>query len=104
MSIHPSFGSGRSKVHKSVLKRLEKILRLKKDDKWEEGGSVFGLPKVKITKLKFKKEKKEAPEEAEGAVAAEGAAPAADGDTAATDESKTAEAKPAEDSEKKGKK
>jgi len=103
MSIHPSFGSGRSKIHKSVLKRLEKILHLKKDDKWEEGGSVFGLPKVKITKLKFKKEKKEAPEEAEGAIGAEGAAPATGEDTAGT-EGKSAETKPAGGSAKKDKK
>ena len=63
MSIHPSFKSGKSKIQKSVLKRLERILKLQQEDKWdEEEDSVLGLPKVKIMKMKFKKEKKAAEE------------------------------------------
>lgn len=73
MSVHPSLKTQKSKRHKSVLKRLEKILRLQKEDKWQEGDSVFGLPKVKVVKLKIRKEKAKAPE-AEEATAAEAAA------------------------------
>ena len=75
MSIHPSFKSGKSKTQNSVLKRLERLLHLQKDEKWdEEKDSIFGLPKVRVQKLKFKKEKKEAaPEEGEAATAAAGA-------------------------------
>lgn len=74
MSVHPSFKSGRSKKHKSVLKRLERILRLQKEDKWQEGDSVFGLPKVKVIKLKMKKEKAKAAETEEAAAVGTAAA------------------------------
>ena len=71
MSVHPSFKSGKGKQQKSVLKRLARLLLLQKEEKWEEDkNSIFGLPKVKVVKLKFKKEKKEAAEDAEGADAA----------------------------------
>jgi small basic protein (TIGR04137 family) len=77
MSVHPSFKSGKSKQQKSVLKRLARILLLQKQDKWqEESSSVFGLPKVKVIKMKFKKEKKVAAdaEATPGAAAGPGAA------------------------------
>jgi small basic protein (TIGR04137 family) len=90
MSVHPSFKSGKSKQQKSVLKRLERLLHLQKEDKWEEEkDSIFGLPKVKVVKMKLKKDKKEAEGEEAAAEtqAAEGAAPAegqsADAKTAA---------------------
>ena len=71
MSVHPSFKSGKGKQQKSVLKRLARLILLQKEEKWEEDkNSIFGLPKVKVVKLKFKKEKKEAAEGAEGADAA----------------------------------
>jgi len=70
MSVHPSFKSGKGKQQKSVLKRLARLLLLQKEEKWEEDkNSIFGLPKVKVLKLKFKKDKKEAPEEADVAAA-----------------------------------
>ncbi len=73
MSVHPSFKSGKGKQQNSVLKRLARLLLLRKEERWEEGkDSVFGLPKVKVLKLKFKKEKKEGAEDEEAAV--EGAA------------------------------
>ncbi|MFC1594493.1 small basic protein [Candidatus Omnitrophota bacterium] len=78
MSIHRSLrGSEKDKQQRSVLKRIEKIKHLKEKDEWNEGDSVFGLPKIKIVKIKFKKEKPvaEKTEEAAGA-AAETAAPA----------------------------
>jgi small basic protein (TIGR04137 family) len=72
MSVHPSFKSGKNKQQKSVLKRLSRVLLLQKEGKWqEETGSVFGLPKVKVVKMKFKKDKK-----AEEETAAPGAAAA----------------------------
>ena len=74
MSIHPSFKSGKNKQQRSVLKRLARIILLRKEDKWnEEKDSIFGLPKVKIVKMKIKKEKKEA---VEGEAVATAGAPA----------------------------
>jgi small basic protein (TIGR04137 family) len=85
MSVHPSFKSGKNKQQRSVLKRLARIILLKKDDKWnEEKDSVFGLPKVKVVKMKIKKEKKEAAED-EAAAAAPGAAAAAPAGAKAAD-------------------
>jgi len=84
MSIHPSLKTGKAAHQNSVLKRLARLLRLQKEDKWVEGDSVFGLAKVKVIKMKLKKEKKvETPEEAAAAAAEAGAegvaAPAAEG-------------------------
>ncbi len=92
MSVHPSFKSGKGKQQKSVLKRLARLLLLQKEEKWEEGkNSIFGLPKVKVMKLKFKKDKKEAVD-GEDAMAAEGTAPVA-GAEAKPKEAPKAEAK-----------
>jgi small basic protein (TIGR04137 family) len=87
MSVHPSFKSGKNKQQKSVLKRLSRVLLLQKEGKWQdETGSVFGLPKVKVVKMKFKKDKKAAAEDAAapGATAAQAptAAPAKSKDAA----------------------
>jgi len=80
MSVHPSFKSGKNKQQSSVLKRLARLLQLQKDDKWdEEKDSIFGLPKVKVTKLKFKKDKKTGAEEEGAAAPVEGAAAPAGG-------------------------
>ena len=59
MSIHTSLKSkDKGRQHRSVLKRFEKIRKLKGEDKWdEEEDSVFGLPKVKIIKIAAKKRK-----------------------------------------------
>lgn len=69
MSQHSSLRAGsRSKGHRSVFKRLERIRILTKEGRWKEGAdSVYGLPKVKSIKIKVKKEK--APETAEAAAA-----------------------------------
>ena len=32
--------------HRNVLTRAERIERLKDEERWKEGGSVLGLPKV----------------------------------------------------------
>jgi small basic protein (TIGR04137 family) len=78
---------------RSVLTRDERIKRLREADRWQEGDSPFGLPKVRVYKLAIKKKKKKKKEDEEGAAAAEGGAPAAaEGGAAKT--SKTAK-KPA---------
>jgi len=60
---------------RSVLKRAERIERLKDADRWQEGDSPLGLAKVRVYKLAVKKKKKKKEEGEEGAAAA---APAAD--------------------------
>ncbi len=65
---------------RSVLTRGERIARLKAADRWQEGDSPFGLPKVRVFKLAMKKKKKKKEEgEGEGEAAATTAgAPAAE--------------------------
>src|SRR5215218_10474276 len=78
MSLDRSLKSANSLVrHRNVLKRDERLLKLKEDERWTEAKSVFGLPKVAHRKAAIAgKADKEA--------AAEGAAPtAAAGATAA---------------------
>ena len=69
MSIHSSLRAvGKGRKHRSVLKRHERLKILKDKNLWNDEKSVLGIPKVKMQKLKIKKEK---------VAAAEGAAPAA---------------------------
>jgi small basic protein (TIGR04137 family) len=58
--------------NRSVLTRVERITRLRDADRWKEGDSPLGLPKVRVRKLAMKKKKKK--KEEEGAEGAEGAA------------------------------
>ena len=47
MSIDRSLKiTGDLKRHRNVLKRAERIEQLKDEERWSDGGSVFGLPKV----------------------------------------------------------
>ena len=72
MSQHPSLRYDSVGVkHRNVLKRFERIKKLKGSGKLKEDSSIYNLPKVKSLKIKVKKTK-EAPE----GEAAEGAAPA----------------------------
>ena len=65
MSQHSSLKLGKkAKQHRSVLTRAERIKKLKEEDKWQEGKSIFGLPKVKMLRFKIKKEKAAPAEEA----------------------------------------
>ena len=58
MSIHSSLRAvGKGKKHRSVLKRHERLKILKDKNLWNEEKSVLGIPKVKMQKLKIKKEK-----------------------------------------------
>jgi small basic protein (TIGR04137 family) len=68
--------------NRSVLTRVERIMRLRQADRWNEGDSPLGLPKVRVRKLTMKKKKKKKEEE-EGAAAAEGGAAAAPAASAA---------------------
>jgi small basic protein (TIGR04137 family) len=67
--------------NRNVLTRAERITKLKEAERWKEGQSVLGLPKVRVLKLAMKKKKKAKAEEgAEGDAAkpaAGAAAPAA---------------------------
>lgn len=76
--------------HRNVLTRAERIEKLQEEEKWDDGRSVLGLPKVGHRKVHTKKVAKEKEEGVEGAVAgaegapaAAGAAPAAPGAKAA---------------------
>jgi len=71
MSVHKSLVSvARLRRQRNVLTRWERVVRLKEEEQWEEGRSVFALPKVKIAHHKrHKKVKKEAATAAEGEAA-----------------------------------
>jgi len=65
---------------RNVLTRGERIKTLQDEERWQDGRSPFGLPKVKVVKVGVKKPKKAKEEEKpaeEGAAAA--AAPAPEG-------------------------
>ena len=78
MSIHSSLRASGSNKHRSVLKRYERLKVLSDKNLWSGETSPLGIPKVKMQRLKVKKEKAAAPE----AAAAGAAAPA--GTAAAT--------------------
>ena len=63
---------------RNVLTRAERIKTLQDDERWQEGRSPFGLPKVRVLKVKAKPKakKEEKAEGEEGAAPAEGAAAA----------------------------
>jgi small basic protein (TIGR04137 family) len=78
--------------HRNVLNRAERLEMLKEQDRWSEGNSVLGLPKVSHRKSAAgKKEKVEKAAEGTEAVAA---APAAGAKTAAPAAGAKAAAKP----------
>jgi small basic protein (TIGR04137 family) len=52
-------------ANRSVLTRAERLHRLKEADRWDEGDSPFGLPKVRVRKLQMKKKKKKKEDEKE---------------------------------------
>ena len=67
---------------RSVLTRAERLEKLKETERWSEGQSPLGLPKVRVRKLSMKKKKKKTKEDEEGAAAAapaKSAAPAKGG-------------------------
>jgi small basic protein (TIGR04137 family) len=74
-SLRPRSAATRAR---SVLTRHERIMRLKELDRWQDGQSPLGLPKVRVYKLTMKKKKKRKEEEEtpEAGAAAGTAAPA----------------------------
>lgn len=70
---------------RSVLTRVERITKMKEEEKWKEGMSPYGIPKTRVVKVMLKKPKKaKAAEGEEGAAApAAGATPAAGAKAAA---------------------
>ena len=80
MSIDKSLKRRRGgSANRSVLTRAERIKKLQDLEKWTDGRSPFGLPKVRVVKIVLKKAKKEKAAEGEAAPAAgEAAKPAAE--------------------------
>jgi small basic protein (TIGR04137 family) len=69
---------------RSVLTRDERIKTLQETERWTEGRSPFGLPKVRVQKIVTKKGKpKEKADEAATGTPAEGAATPAAGEKGA---------------------
>jgi small basic protein (TIGR04137 family) len=78
MSIDKSLRRKDSLVRaRNVLNRGERIKQLMDEERWQEGRSPFGLPKVKVVKV-AKKAKKAAKEEEAAATEGAEAAPAAE--------------------------
>ena len=102
MSVHRSLKTRNAlERHRNVLSRAERIKALKEHEKWEDGRSVFGLPKVAHRKAAVGgKTKKAAAATAEGAEAAAAGAPAA---AAAAEPAKDAKGREAKPKEGKGK-
>lgn len=68
MTIDKSLKVNRGLVRtRSVLTRAERLEKLRDADRWNEGDSVFGLPKVRVMKVSLKKKKKVKAAEEEGA-------------------------------------
>lgn len=65
--------------NRSVLTRVERIARLQEADKWTDGDSPLGLPKVRVRKLTMKKKKKKKEGEEGDAAPAAGKAAAGKG-------------------------
>ena len=64
MSLDKSLKSRDSLVrHRNVLTRAERLDKLEEDERWSEGASVFGLPKVLHRKAALAKKDKEKGEE-----------------------------------------
>ncbi len=58
MSQHRSLRSrSAARQHRNVLKRYERLKALSAADRWKEGDPVWGLPKVRSIKERFKKGK-----------------------------------------------
>ncbi len=49
---------------RNVLKRVERVAKLQEAERWHDGDSVLGLPKVRVQKIALKKKKKSKKDEA----------------------------------------
>ena len=78
MSQHPSLkATGFGVKHRNVLKRFERMKKMKTDERWSDVRSAYGLPKIKSVKIKVKKIKEAKVPAAGGAAAAPAAGAAA---------------------------
>ncbi|MCK5172800.1 MAG: small basic protein [Planctomycetes bacterium] len=67
MSIDRSLkASGALSRHRNVLSRAERVEKLKEEERWIDGESVTGLPKVAHRKSHSGRKSAEAKEEVEG--------------------------------------
>lgn len=72
MSIDKSLKTkGRLVRPRNVLRRIERIKILREEGRWEPTKSVFGIPKVKVVKLRQKGKAEKKAKEKEAAPAAE---------------------------------
>ena len=55
--------------HRNVLTRAERIEKLKEEERWSDGDSLLGLPKVEHRKSHAGRKGKEAPAQAEAEAA-----------------------------------
>ncbi len=79
MSVDPSLKLKNALVrHRNVLSRAERITTLKDEERWNEGDSVLGLPKVAHRKTVAGKKDKEEKAAETAAAPAGAAAPAAE--------------------------
>ncbi len=44
--------------NRNVLKRPERLAKLKEAERWKEGDPILGMPKVRVQKVSLKKKKK----------------------------------------------
>ncbi len=64
MTIDKSLKISRGLIrNRSVLTRGERLQKLMESERWSEGDSPFGLPKVRVVRLAMKKKKKKAKED-----------------------------------------
>ena len=56
--------------NRNVLTRAERIEKLLNAERWSEGDSVLGLPKVRVQKVSLKRKKKAKKEDEDTAAAA----------------------------------
>ena len=47
-----------STKQRNVLTRAERLAKLIETDRWQQGDSIYGLPKVRVQKISMKKKKK----------------------------------------------
>jgi len=87
-------GKGRLARARGVLSRDERIAKMREEDRWMDGRSPFGLPKIRVAKAAAGKKKK-VKDAAEGDAAAAPAADAKGGAKAAAKPAAKAAAKPA---------
>ena len=64
MSLDQSLKRGSRLVRaRNVMKRSERIEKLKDEDRWDESKSVLGIPKTKVPKTVLGRKKKKKTEE-----------------------------------------